>query len=129
MKVKKKVKKKEKLGAFERELAHLVKFFNRNDEESTKLWSVITALRGPDSDGFGSYERKCAVTGVIRYMAGLGSLSRAVINNPDSPNRAEVRKNITRNGEDSEHFRDHAYRAFEALGLLWGKDNPIKKRR
>lgn len=90
-----------------------------NDTEGGKLWSILTALRGPD-DGDGSLKK--ATTAVIRHHIGVhaANLGGAVAN-PDSETLALFRRNFAFGSYN--HFIFHAKLAFIALGLKWGAVN------
>lgn len=109
-------------------LEMIVDFMNKADEDdSRKLWDVLTALRGPDSDAL---KLKDATTAVVRHKLGL--LSRGnFITAKDSPEAAAHRnESMPRENRyggyylrDYNHFSHHAYQAFKALGLEWNKEN------
>ena len=91
--------------------------------EGHKLWSVLTALRGPDSD---SDRLKYATTSVIRWHAFKRTyLAGGPIINYDSVSHADRRKKLqvafaaNPHSDDgtSRHFWSHVTEAFEALGL------------
>jgi hypothetical protein len=116
------------------ELERTVHFLNTmTDVQSTKLWAVLTALRGPDSDD--SYE-KLATTAVIRHAIGLRSYVAGAVVIADSAEYATTRMlrfpivlnhlgNLSlRNWE---HFSFHAKNAFDVLGLSWTEANPKEK--
>jgi hypothetical protein len=116
------------------ELERTVHFLNTaTDVQSRKLWAVLTALRGPDSDD--SYE-KYATTSVIRHAIGLRKSVAGAIVNADSAENAAIRMNIfplelSHFGglrlRKWTHFSHHVKLAFEALGLVWDKDNSKEK--
>lgn len=114
-------------------LTDITKFINTG-LYGKSLWSVLTALRGPDADlGLFSdttldmWDVKCATTCVIRYALGLkGDIRDGNINQyaftvkPDSKELAEYRQKIPYG-----HFGTHAREAFIALGLEWTKVNKL----
>jgi len=81
------------------------------------LWSILTALRGPDSQNLAV---KFATTAVLRDAA---FPNRETVNGSvfrkDQIHFAATRRAIFEPGNkrDSSHFRRHIYDAFEALGL------------
>ncbi len=98
------------------------------EEESRNLYSVLTALRGPDS---GEMADKKATTAIIRKVA----LPRAAampfsvfpatsthlgLVTDDSEELCKHRVFFVPGG----HFRSHAASAFAALELVWVKCNP-----
>ncbi len=89
------------------------------DKEGAKIWDILSALRGPDSD---DVHTKAATTSVIRYHA-IGKLAgQFSLVGPDNESKCAFRLNeMNRNGE---HFWRHAWSAFRALGLKWGEVNP-----
>lgn len=93
-----------------------------NDTEGGKLWSILTALRGPDKDdGLGML--KAATTAVIRHRIGLAKNNYGgAIVNPDSEAYAQYRQTQARD-DGTSHFITHAQLAFEALGLKWDELN------
>src|SRR5271157_5542867 len=96
--------------------------------EGHKLWSVLTALRGPsfDIDLLKSDPLKDATTSVIRWHAFKRTyLAGSPIINYDSVSHADRRKKLQATvvanpycGDGtSRHFWSHVTDAFEALGL------------
>src|SRR5271157_2329666 len=82
---------------------------------SEELWSILVALRGPDSR---NRKVKFATTTVIRDAAfpkrpceNLSFFSK------DTKERAARRKKLFQSKEDANHFREHVEAAFESLGL------------
>lgn len=88
-------------------------------EEHEKLWKVLTAFRGPDSE---SVEEKACTTAVIRETA-LPGVSQLAFFSDDSSVYAKRRTSLH---FTSNHFLSHATAAFTALGLDWDKFNPPK---
>lgn len=84
--------------------------------EAKKLWDVLSALRGPDAElGYA----KRATTEQIRRRS-LPKLAGKFV--AVAPNAREVKEPwaVEARGEISAgHFRQHAYAAFDALGLKW----------
>jgi hypothetical protein len=82
-------------------------------EQKLELWFVLSALRGPDSD---DEDVKDATANIIRYKL----FGRTVI--PDTTiltsrnfeGANEIRKAIPKG-----HFKWHAHKAFDVLGLKW----------
>lgn len=87
--------------------------FSVSKEEKLKVWSILVALRGPDSKNKALKE---ATTNVIRYhLFGSTVVNGTTIrSNADSYTREQVRRNARQ-----DHFVKHAKKAFEALGLPW----------
>ena len=112
------------------ELERTVHFLNTaTDTQSRKLWAVLTALRGPDSDD--NYD-KHATTAVIRHAIGLQQRVAGAIVNADSAENAQTRTDrfpimVDHWGHVAlkswSHFSFHAKHAFDVLGLAWDKDN------
>lgn len=106
-------------------------------KEREKLWSVLTALRGPDT---GIEKVKFSTTSVIRKTAFPESfeeydqdweneklfISRVgAFGASDSDSFVAFRKHLTiaTAGSNDWHFRNHAQMAFAALNLLWESKN------
>jgi|SRR5271157_248763 len=118
-------------------LIPLVKFINTGTD-ARSLWSILTALRGPDSNletlgpkALDMTDVKEATTCVLRHALGLkygikdGPTSQYWFSvNPDTEAFAEYRRNIPYG-----HFGTHARDAFAALGLQWVKVNNFKSDR
>lgn len=102
-------------------LRQLDRFFADNTvvtEEHHKLWDVLTALRGPDSCNMNTKE---ATTAVIRHAVFPQGRSNIPANiGMDDTWAAERRAKMKNNGS---HFWDHAWHAFNALGLKWNSTN------
>ncbi len=92
------------------------------DADARALWSVLSALRGPDSK---DYALKSATTSVIRYTAFPlaakhadkhgGPLYASMI--PDS--KVAVAARVVLNRYNGDHFAGHSNDAFRALELRW----------
>ncbi len=89
------------------------------DSEKTKLWDVLTGLRGPESTKGDAAAKalKTSITGVIRANA----LPRNAFRRLDArTNRAIV--TLSRSADFANcpkgHFRYHAFRACQALGIV-----------
>jgi hypothetical protein len=105
-------------------------FLAQDNDESAKLWSVLTALRGPDS--LSSME-KYATTGVIRVTAFPKSFTKdyhGIVVGPngsvaiqDSEENKAIRSDLEKEHGKHYHFFLHVYEAFHALGLVWNKSN------
>lgn len=99
-------------------------FLKRNDGESEILWDVLTALRGPDDE---NENDKRATTEVIRYRL-FGNAGRessdgqrnlnGCLYGPDSESYVKIRERLP-----PSHFKGHAKKAFDALGLSWREVN------
>lgn len=114
---------------FKQELARIVDFLNNNGEQSRKLWDVLSALRGPDSD---NSTEKFISTEVIRDYIGLKDAGPLLImSSGDSEEKLERRLELfPLDGrvfgprlERWTHFSNHALLAFQALGLKWDRVN------
>lgn len=104
-------------------------------DEMRAAWSVLTALRGPDSgvDAVNSNAviidrilAKHATTAVIRERV-VGKHAAHAIGADvfeDSANKRDQRSVISQ----ASHFGNHARRAFEALGMEWDEVNPSKEK-
>lgn len=104
-------------------LARLLKdlrtfFQHQNEDDRGKLWDILTGLRGPDD---GNDDTKVATTAVIRYafLGGDFPQPNGAIVEPDAEQSLKDRLPM----DDWSHFRNHAMRAFMALGLKWNKVN------
>lgn len=102
-------------------LKQIVDFLNVADDESKKLWDILTALRGPDSD---IDDIKYATTSVIRKTIGLtceggenDKIGAIILS--DSYNKCETRQSDLK----SWHFDSHVRSAFDTLGLKWEEVN------
>lgn len=86
--------------------------------ERSKLWDVLTALRGPDTPDVG---RKSVTTAVIRAKAFPLWMARGT--NPGADTAGDYHPGEASRNEvcttSSGHFQAHARRAFLALGLTW----------
>lgn len=105
-----------------------------SDTQRTRLWDILSALRGPDYDfpakpeGFPAsqfnfaQDYKESTTAVIRHAALPYLASRAVNVMVHLDNRylADWR---AKHRFDDIHFINHAERAFDALGLKWNSPN------
>lgn len=106
-------------------------------ENASKLWDILTALRGSDqltiTNGrtYGQIDyisvtassAKSATTNIIRGAIGMPvASSLALVSRPedDTQANAEVRKQLSKCGG---HFVMHAQNAFKALGLKWDEPN------
>ena len=97
---------------------------HQSKSASQTLWSILTALRGPDS---GSILEKDATTSVLRAAAfpktarlshSEGGRVWASMSN-DAQHRANTRSKLPY----SEHFHTHIRQAFVALNLKWCEVN------
>ncbi len=113
---------------FKKVLKGVVEFLNVADSEAIKLWQVLSALRGPDSE---SIDAKEASTSVIRHAIGLTDTGNLIIN-PDGEGKLAMRTDLDEGGwtklraNTSFHFTHHTRQAFEVLGLKWDEVNPAK---
>lgn len=92
------------------------------NSEGFKLWSVLTALRGPDND---DEVVKKATTAVIRWKVGIPKdNSGGAVVNADSSEYKNIRVGLT-SEFCSPHFLVHVQNAFTALGLEWSGVNEL----
>lgn len=100
------------------------------DKEKQKLWDVLSALRGPDAETEGM---KHATTSIIRSHALPEAcrpgqyLEDALDVNYDNPEHLKLRQSHMYNTGQFNHFRHHALRAFNALGLTYAELNEPPK--
>ena len=86
-----------------------------------KVWSILTALRGPD---WNKFESKSAVTGLIRGRLGLEviiskkNIQFMTITRVDNNGSVKIRKRLEKG-----HYQYHAKEAFKALDLKWNEVN------
>lgn len=142
MKPKKKVVVKKRSVTSASVLRDIKQVMKQSSHESSELWNILTALRGPDSpESLGNFppdtkdilapirERraKAAVTLLVRRKV-LGQATTYRISTPDpvpdSQELVEFRRDMP-----FSHFRAHGVRAFESLGLLWHAINPEPKKK
>ena len=84
---------------------------------------MLTALRGPDSR---NRALKYATTCVIRKAAFPDEPTEGMsVFKTDRPEYAERRKEMFRDREDTNHFREHVSDAFTALDLFIDESNEI----
>jgi hypothetical protein len=89
---------------------------------SASLWDICTCLRGPDSR---NKKIKYATTAIIRSAAfPTRPCEERSIYGRDSKELVRRRKQLFKNKEDDNHFRDHCRDAFEALQLSLYEINP-----
>lgn len=89
-----------------------------DQEEGQKLWDMLTALRGPDNE---DVENKEAATVLIRRRF-LGEKGATIIGTyyaDTGITRSATKLLNIRTGMDDRHFKSHAQKAFQALGLKW----------
>lgn len=95
-----------------------------------QLWDVLSALRGPDVK---HYDYKHATTEILRSAA-FPSLPYRRIDLPatfayaDKAPLATTRVELAQDNQHY-HFREHALKAFDALGLKWSEVNDLSKGR
>jgi hypothetical protein len=118
-------------------VSEIVEYLHFEDEDSTRLWDVLSALRGPDcsyetmqenaiyasgdvrlAEDTRMNELKKATTAVIRHAIGM-RINQGLVVRKDTPKFSELRRNLT----GYTHFVSHLQRAFEALGLDWWETN------
>lgn len=111
------------------ELERIVDFINLDNNGASSLFSILSALRGPDNQSddidpdadlaiLHYWKRvKLATTAVIRHHVGLTYTGIDI--NPDSPEHVKTRLGLIQYS----HFTQHARSAFAALGLRWDMDN------
>ncbi len=82
---------------------------------SGDLWDVLSAIRGPDSR---DKTIKHATTTVIRSSAfPKRPCEERSFYSEDSAKKAGIRKQLFKNKEDFNHFRQHVRDGFDSLGL------------
>lgn len=92
-------------------------------EQSRELWSVLSALRGPDEENKRDY--KGCTTSVLRAAAfpltakDSNYLGGRVYASMVTDGRETKRKRKSIDLFFPGHFLQHAWEAFEALGLTW----------
>jgi len=92
---------------------------------SADLWDVLSAIRGPDSR---NKRLKYATTTIIRTAAfPERPCEERSFYGEDSAKKAEVRKQLFKNKEDNNHFREHVADAFASLGLSLFEENVWNK--
>ncbi len=107
--------------------------YNDDSAVAAKLWDVLSALRGPDSELGNWHKIKDATTSVLRKIAfpkTFATLSGSIVMNEkatgasDSVARAALRSAITSLEESTGvHFTGHIDKGFTALGLDWYTEN------
>ena len=97
-------------------LARLAGFLNKHDDQSRRLWNILTILRGPDDE---NTALKAGTTAVIRKKIGIDYGSNGCVVAEDSQEGLKTRQDA----RGSHHFFHHAKRAFESLGLAWSEVN------
>lgn len=112
---------------FRVELKRIVDFMKVQDIESENLYYVLAALRGPDygTSDFDpdAYLDKSATTAIIRHAIGIEAYGLTV--HGDSDDHVARRCNELAKWS---HFKEHAQRAFEILGLEWhANNNPLQE--
>lgn len=96
----------------------------RNDRESEKLWWILTALRGPDSE---NYDDKKATTSIIRTKA-FGYLDHTLAEFSPEDCESDLKTRIALANEGpNQHFTFHVKEAFIALNLSWNSINDLKE--
>jgi hypothetical protein len=84
-----------------------------------ELWSILTALRGPDNQ---SEMAKDATTAIIRHTLGLKNGNIGLfISHKDNEYYAKLRTSVRE--YSGHHFHYHAKKAFKALNLKWDEVN------
>lgn len=91
-------------------------------EEARLVWSVLTALRGPDSDD--PEEKQCTTSIIRRKLLGEDSSVEAYAKiGDDSEFQLKQRLLMDARAVASRHFLSHVRSAFVSLGLKWDKVN------
>lgn len=126
---------KQRLNTVRGILNEIDRFLARNDDESKKLWEVLVALRGPDSDVDSD---KYATTAIVRKTAFPKAFSKPYDWNAEITRQNLVASNGAFGAKDNEraverrkqlelkgysHFTSHAKRAFYVLNLNWSEKN------
>jgi hypothetical protein len=100
-------------------VATVVSFFKNpqvSNEAKKEAWSILTALRGPDTEDSGE-KLKTATTNVIRYKVFGGPV--VIPGTTIKANGDDYTQRSRRAQAKKGHFRFHAREAFKALGLSW----------
>ena len=108
-------------------------FLSLDYEEQRKLWDVLVALRGSDSNN--NDELKSGTTAIIRAAvfgpeAGEAIQEHSFVEFEDSERFVNARNTVkvgSNFGETPHHFLEHSERAFNALGLSWSSNNGLIK--
>ena len=113
------------MGTSEEVFAALKEFFESPDVDSVeqrKVWTVLTALRGPDFPG--TYHVKSSVTTVIRrkLFGGGSGIGEFADMERDAKSSPSIRVSL-QGKQEWEHFLRHAREAFRVLGLKWEEVN------
>lgn len=87
--------------------------------EHDAVWDVLTALRGPDDKDI---DKKMATTAVIRDHVFGPNLAYRICATFNEDNASHVKWRVEKT-HFSNHFSNHAQRAFAALGLSWDSVN------
>ena len=88
---------------------------------SASLWDILSAIRGPDSR---NRKYKHATTTIIRSAAFPSRpCEERSFYGEDSAKSAEIRTRLFKSGADLDHFRQHVFDAFDALGLKIFEEN------
>ncbi|OFV82551.1 MAG: hypothetical protein A2W26_02285 [Acidobacteria bacterium RBG_16_64_8] len=103
-----------------REMLDVIDEYLSTGNNGWGLWSVLTALRGPDDE---SWDKKVTTTAVIRLRAFPKSLGKYGVVSEDCGVSAAYRHDHPNNAD---HFAAHAGIAFSALGMDWHKSNKRK---
>jgi hypothetical protein len=92
---------------------------------SADLWDILSAIRGPDSR---DRKWKRATTAIIRQSAfpKRPCEDRSIFGN-DSEALAVRRRQMFKNKEDTNHFREHVADAFNSLNLSLFEENVWNK--
>lgn len=106
---------------------------NRTNLTEQQIWSIISALRGPDNE---SMHLKACTTEVIRYALGFRQKPEFILaaivdidqqnlfcSSPDNTEKADFRGKGYSLDSGGYHFWNHSEKAFEALGLHWSRVN------
>lgn len=96
--------------------------YSQQARTARQLWDVLSALRGPDMNAESGV--KDATTCIIRAAAlpktyGKGKTSVCI---PASIGYDSPEGLAKRQGMDWSHFRRHARKAFDVLGLSWDEE-------
>lgn len=111
------------MGHIKEKLRELV---NRKDINDQELWTVISALRGPDG---GDDNFKQATTCVIRHKLGFRNEPEndwiPFVVNSDTLENTFIRKCLHRDRfkDKYSHFYNHVRSAFVVLNLDWDNTN------
>lgn len=105
-------------GETRKMLNEIDRFLSRNDPESMELWTVLTALRGPDDykkdhlKHTGTVHVRIAAFPMTNFAAGTYGYANGADFNDDYPLAVP-----DMDGNDAGHFEGHLYHAMQILEI------------